>query len=189
MELMLDVSENGLLLNGTSITLPCDVAELSAILGKPDKTSFGEVKRDMFYEDIDEEALAELNEQTAQRACYTWNELGMHCHTDDGVTVNTLSLRMNDSTLMKHPDYYATTMFGGTFTINGKPWLKQLEKGDKSEDTTELILGEYSIYATRTDYRLHLFNKAAKYSIIEISLEEDDDDDIDDYDGLFSSVK
>ena len=189
MELTLDVSENGLLLNGSAITLPCDISELTAVLGKADKTSFGEVKRDMFDEDIDEEALAQLNAQTAQRACYTWNALGMHCHTDDGVTVNTLSLRMNDSTLMKHPDYYAKTMFSGTFTINGRPWLKQFEKGDKSEDTTELILGEYSVYATRTDYRLHLFSKAAKYSVIEISLEDDDDDDIDDYGGLFSSGK
>ena len=189
MDIRIDVSENGMLLNGTTVRLPCKVAQLSEILGAPDKTVFGEVRGDMFAEDIDEEALRELNEQTAQRACYTWNSIGIHCHTDDGETVNTLSLRMRDSTLMRHPDYYATTMFSGTLTINGKPWLKQLEKGDKDGDSTELILGEYSVYATRTDYHRHLFSKAEKYSVIEISLEEDDDDDIDDYDGLFSSIK
>lgn len=185
MDIKVDVSESGLVLNGTLIRLPCHVNQLLPILGGAYRTTFDKVRDGVFSE----EDTRELNEQIRDIACYTWNELGIHCHTDDGVTVNTLSLRMRDSALMRHPDYYATTMFSGTLTINGKPWLKQLEKGDKDEDTTELILGEYSVYAVRADYRLHLFSKAKKYSVIEISLEEDDDDDIDDYDGLFSSVK
>ncbi len=185
MSITIDISENGLLLNGTAITLPCDISALSAVLGEPDKTSFSKIESDLF----DEEALEELNSRTAERACYTWNELGIHCHTDDGVTVNTVSLRMRNSTIVKHPDYYAALMFSGVLTINGKPWVKQLEAGDKGMDFTELILGEYSVYAVRADYRIHPFNKAAKYSVIELSLEEDDDDDIDDYGGLFSPVK
>lgn len=182
---IIDITENGILLNGTAIKLPCDISQLSAVLGEPEKTSFSEIDSDLF----DDEELDELNEQVVKNACYTWNELGIHCHTDDGVTVNTVSLRMRNSTIVKHPDYYAALMFSGVLTINGKPWVKQLESGDKGMDFTELILGEYSVYALHADYRIHPFNRAAKYSVVEISLEEDDDDDIDDYGGLFSPVK
>ncbi len=183
-DITINITENGLLLNGTSITLPCDISELSAVLGEPCKTSFSSIENDLF----DEETLEELNEQAANSACYTWNELGIHCHTDDGATVNTISLRMRNSTIAKHLDYYSAMMFSGTLMINGKPWVKQLETGDKGFDFTELILGEYSVYSLHADHRIHLFNKAAKYSLIEISL-EDDDDDIDDYGDLFSPVK
>lgn len=188
MTVSIDISENGLTLNGAAITLPCNISVISDILGKPVRTSFGKIESDLF----DEEAPEQLNSETADRACYTWNELGIHCHSDDGVTVNTVSLRMRNSRLMKHPDYYASSMFSGTFTINGEQWLKQLKNGDTGLDCTELILGEYSVYAAHADYRPHPFNKAAKYSVIELSLEayyDDDDDDIDDYGGLFSPVK
>lgn len=185
MTVSIDISENGLILNGTAVTLPCDISVISDILGEPVRTTFGKIESDLF----DEEALEQLNSETADRACYTWNELGIHCHSDDGVTVNTVSLRMRDSKLMKHPAYFASAMFSGAFTINGKPWLEQLKSADTGLDCTELILGDYSVYASHADYKKHIFNKAAKYSVIELALEEYyDDDDIDDHGDLFSPV-
>ncbi len=174
-DITVNVSENGIEINNTAIQLPCDISLLFSVLGEAVRKDFGKISSSEFNKD----ELDRLNSIAPQRACYTWNTLGIHCHTDDGTSVNTISLRMRDSSLFKHPDYYPASMFSGTFTINGKPWLKALEKGEKDEDSTELIVGEYSVYGSRTDNKSHFFSRSLKYSTVELSLYDDDDDDLD----------
>lgn len=182
MEVRIDIGENGLLINGNAVKLPCNVNALTTILGDARRTTFGKIPSGVFSE----EEAAYLNAQAPDRACYTWDGLGMHCHTDDGETVNTLALYICKSEITKAPDYYPQSFFGGVFTVKGAAWLKQLEKGDKDEGSIELIIGEYSVYGSRADLRSHLFDKKSKYSMVELSLCEDDEDDELDFGDLFT---
>ncbi len=163
MSVAIDITENGIEINGVAVKLPCQVVRLSDILGEPVKRTYGSVLSAVFDE--------KQTDGLTEGANYIWNELGIECGSDDGVTVDTIVLRLRNSSIISQPDYYASSMFSGTFTIDGKPWLKALEHGDSGMDCTELIIGEYSVYAAHADHRPHPFNKAARYSFIMLALE------------------
>lgn len=181
MSVAIDITENGIEINGAAVKLPCHVNELLSILGAARRTTFDKVRDGVFSE----EETRGLNEQIRGRACYTWDSLGAHCHTEDGVTVDTLALYMCKSEVTDAPEYYPQSFFSGKLTINGAAWLKAIEKGDKGDVSTELIVGGYSVYGSRADCKSHLFSKGTKYSVVELSLDEDIDDD-DDYGDLFT---
>lgn len=142
---IIDIRENGFVINGRQLDVPIHIDALSELLGKPRKTAFKTGNEDKeIYEKM------HPGETLVQRVNYTWDDLGLMCYTNNRTVVNCFGICLNKS------DYKIASnprcMFGGTVLINGKPWLPFVLAGEDKEVMREVTLGGYLITAEYTDF-------------------------------------
>ena len=132
--LVINLTENGLDVNGTNIVLPCNIDTLKYLFGSARKTVHPEKNYN-----------------------YTWDRLGIYCYSRGGTIVRNISVRMNGD-----PDlsYSPSSPFGGIYTINGKNWFDVMKNGETEwlEDEGIKIpifkrarFGNYSVISEFTD--------------------------------------
>ncbi|MCM1298100.1 MAG: hypothetical protein NC203_06060 [Firmicutes bacterium] len=141
-----DLRSDRITINQSVLTLPIDIMRLIQILGEPRVQQF-ETKLE------DKEFLEKLHSgaQVTNRANYMWDGLGIKCYTLDGTTVNTIGVELNQG-FLEYP-HIPQNKFAGTVTIEGKPWLSEINKGvDCNEILRQLYLGNYLLTAEYTDF-------------------------------------
>lgn len=139
----IDISGKGISVGGNNITIPCGIEKISAILGQP-RAQYYETKPD------DKEFLEKMHgASVTYRVNYMWDELGIKCYTLDGKTVNTFGIELNKGVL-DYPNV-PTSLFRGTVTINGQPWLSAIKSGSDEIVLQKLAVGKYSLSAEYVD--------------------------------------
>lgn len=160
MDIRIDVTESDVIINGSAVRLPLKIVSLCDILGNARRTGFEFVDGPLFTE----EDRQLLNGKLRNRAVFTWDDIGVICHTDDGEAVHTISVMLDGSDFIAPPAFYPEKLFKGLLTVCGKPWREQIKQGRYSGTSVELICGDNHIYAGSP-----IFNRAADYSTVEIS--------------------
>lgn len=142
----IDISGDRITVNKSVFTLPIDITRLIQIMGEPRVQQF-ETKI------ADKEFLERLHggAPVTNRANYMWDGLGIKCYTLDGTTVNTFGVELNQG-FLEYP-HIPQNKFAGTVTIEGRPWLPEINKGkDCDEILRELYLGNFLLTAEYVDF-------------------------------------
>ncbi|MGN0678779.1 MAG: hypothetical protein ACI4JS_03860 [Oscillospiraceae bacterium] len=103
--LVLDVSENKLTVNGKSVDIPCHLSVLTGIFGKPRK-------------------FVGKNSHVN----YTWDDLGLYCYTMGNNVVYCIAVKVNLARFMTK--FYPKCPFKGTLTIFGEQWEEFIYCGE-----------------------------------------------------------
>ncbi|MDE7281680.1 MAG: hypothetical protein K2N36_08075 [Ruminiclostridium sp.] len=160
----INITDKNIVVNQNNITLPCSIDRITAILGQPRAQRY-ETKPE------DKEMLRKMhpNEKVTDRTNYMWDNLGIKCYTLDGQTVNTFGIELNKGVL-DYPNV-PSNMFGGTVTINGRPWLQAIKLGDDEMVLQKLKLGKFSLCAEYVDIDQDMNDRTERdYTGIEIGL-------------------
>lgn len=137
--LVVNLTENGLDVNGVRIILPCNIDALKHIFGHARET----VHPAMFG-----------REKTYN---YTWDKLGIYCYSSGGSVVHNISVRMNGEADLS---YSPASLFQGIYTINGENWFDVMKNGETQwlEDEgirvpifKQTTLGKYSVISEFTN--------------------------------------
>lgn len=137
--LVIDLTENGLDVNGIHIALPCDIDALKHI--------FGGARQTVHPADFTPE----------KNYNYTWDRLGIYCYSRGGIIVHNISVRMNGDADLS---YSPSSLFKGIYTINGENWFNVMKNGETEwlEDEgfrvpvfKRTVLGKYSVISEFTN--------------------------------------
>ncbi len=137
--LVINLTENGLDVNGTHIALPCNIDALRHLFGHARQTVHPAV------------FTPEKNYN------YTWDKIGLYCYSKGGIIVHNISARVNGT-----PDlsYSPSSLFQGIYTINGENWFEVMKNGEtewlEDEDIRipvfkRVTLGRYSAVSEFTN--------------------------------------
>ncbi len=136
--LVINLTEDGFDINGTNIALPCNIGNLTYLLGKARKTAHPPVFTD------------------EEHFNYTWDKLGIYCYSKGGEIVHNISVRMNGEANLS---YSPSKLFNGFYTINGENWFDVMKNGETEwlEDEgfrvpvfKRVRLGSYSVVSEFT---------------------------------------
>lgn len=107
--LVINVTENGIDINGTHITLPCDINLLKHLLGEARKTEHRSYipEKPKFYN-------------------YTWDKIGLYCHSYDDKLADYICARTSGEIDCA---FLPEETFSGIFTINSINWFDVMKKG------------------------------------------------------------
>lgn len=140
----IDITGQIIVINGSKLSLPFGIDQISSILGAPRAIHYETKPEDkaFFDKSYGENAVTD-------RTNFFWDSIGIKCYTLDGRNVSTFSVELNKGSL----SYPNTTesLFKGNVTINGKPWLPQVKAGKDLDVIQQLQLGKYTITAEFTD--------------------------------------
>ena len=142
--LNINITDNGMQLNGALVQLPCTVDSLTAILGKPREVVYQTPKSQ-----IDPMMLAQFPELAAKRINYTWDALGVYCYTRSDSMVNCIGVQHKVRLKVNHTP---ESLFCGTLTVNGTSWHEAARNGEDMEAYRRIILGEYSAVFGYADF-------------------------------------
>ncbi|MBQ8171926.1 MAG: hypothetical protein IJZ95_08065 [Oscillospiraceae bacterium] len=138
--LNINITDNGMQINGTFIQLPCSVELLAAILGKP---------REVAYQPSKSQINPMLPELSAKRINYSWDALGVYCYTRSDSMVNCIGVQHKVSI---KTNLTPENPFCGTLTVNGITWHEAARKGEDTEAYRRIVLGEYSAVFVYADF-------------------------------------
>ena len=105
-ELVLDITEDKLVVNGKAVDIPCHLSVLTNIFGKPRK-HVGNNRENINF---------------------TWDNLGLLCYTNGNSVVNCFSVMVKRGDITT--DYDPKILFAGTLTIGGEPWEDFMASGE-----------------------------------------------------------
>ena len=140
----IDINEKNIVINGNKLAIPFQIGVISAVLGEPRAVRYETKAEDKEFFDKTYGANSAVN-----RTNYFWDSLGIKCYTLDGKTVSTFSVELNRGVL-EYPNA-PESLFKGSVTINGRPWLPQVKAGQDLDVIQQLRLGKYTITAEYTD--------------------------------------
>lgn len=145
-ELSIDLTEDGMTINGRRIDIPCHLDMLKELLGKPVKTG------------------------KKHHGNYKWDELGLRCYTNSGNNVVTcIGVKTNEGECDTKHD--PTGMFKGVLTINGEPWEEFMSHGVDEEVARQQDFGVYSLFSEYADFEVADTNGCkGAYVGVEISI-------------------
>ncbi len=138
--LVINLTEDGLDVNGTRIILPCNIGALKYLFGSPRKTVH------------DSTTLTGEKNYT-----YTWDKIGLYCYSRGGSVVRCIAARMNGEPDL---DYSPSSLFEGFYTINGESWFDVMKNGETEwiEDIDfripvfkRVLIGKYSAVSEFTN--------------------------------------
>ncbi len=126
-DLKIDLTENGMTINGRNIDIPCHLDILKELLGKPTKTG------------------------KKHHGNYKWDELGLRCYTNSqSSVVNCIGIKTSAGECDTKHD--PECMFKGVLTINGEPWEEFMSHGVDEEVARQRDFGIYSLFSEYTDF-------------------------------------
>ena len=107
--LVINITEDGIDVNGTHIALPCNIDSLKYLFGHARQT----VHPARFTPE--------------KNYNYTWDKIGLYCYSKGGSIVHNISVRMNGE-----PDlsYSPSSLFSGLCTINGENWFDVMKNAE-----------------------------------------------------------
>ena len=145
-ELSIDLTEDGMTINGRRIDIPCHLDILKDMLGKPIKTG------------------------KKAHGNYKWDTLGLRCYTNSGNNVVTcigVKTKAGECDTKHDP----TGMFKGVLTINGEPWEEFMSHGVDEEVARQQDFGVYSLFSEYADFEVADTNGCkGAYVGVEISI-------------------
>ena len=151
-QIKINLSENGITINGASVSIPSHIDKLTKLLGKPRRV------------------VCPKGDDGVQRINYAWDELGLYCYTEGGLSVHCIGIHMNKGDFST--DFFPTQFFKGTVTINGAHWFNAMSKAVNLEVFKKLTLGKYSAVSEFVDFEADDATRTEKdYTGIEIQLE------------------
>lgn len=142
---VVDISENGMTINGTKLDVIVHLDAAERLLGTPRSQKYRtNAENREFLEG------SYGNGMVSNRVNYAWDELGIYCYTMNGKVINCFGFMFrNDPELeLKHAP---KELFRGTLTINGEPWQEAIKRGEDCEVIRELHLGGYLVTAEYAD--------------------------------------
>ena len=142
--LNINITDNGIQLNGALVRLPCPVDSLTAILGRPREVVYQTPKSQ-----INPMMLAQFPELAAKRINYTWDALGVYCYTRSDSMVNCIGVQHKVRLKVNHTP---ESLFCGTLTINGIPWYEAVRKGIDMEAYRQIDIGNNSVISGYSDF-------------------------------------
>ena len=127
-ELNINLTEDGLTINGREINVPCHLDVLTGIFGKPVKTG------------------------KKAHGNYKWDALGLRCYTDSNSKVVTcigIKTQAGEADTQHDP----TGMFKGVLTIEGQQWEEFMNQGvDEEGFARQRDFGPYSLFSEYSDF-------------------------------------
>ena len=126
-ELNIDLTQDGITINGKRIDVPCHIDVLIGIFGKPSKTG------------------KKFNGN------YKWDELGLRCYTDsDNKVVKCVGIKTNAGEGDTKHD--PTGMYKGVLTIEGEQWEEFMNQGEDVGVARQRDFGVYSLFSEYADF-------------------------------------
>lgn len=158
----IDITESYITINGRNFEVPMHIDPLIEVLGTPRVIKFKTDAKDVeFLEKMHGEGMV------TNRVNYVWDDLGLNCYTMNGKVLTCFGIELN------HGEKYPQTpkkVFTGTLTINGRPWLEEIQKGEDCEVLQHVYLGNYIITAEYVDFKQDMATRdETSYTGIEIS--------------------
>lgn len=126
-ELVLEITEGKLIVNGKAVDIPCHLSVLTNIFGKPRKfvgKKHGNVN-------------------------FTWDNLGIYCYTKGNSVVYCFGVKVNCGGISTDLD--PKTTFKGTLTIGGEPWEEFMAGGEDMEVARQRKYCGYSLFSEYAD--------------------------------------
>lgn len=161
----IDLSENGITINGVKLDVLVHIEAAETLLGEPRvvklKTSSGCRK---FLEGRYGEGMV------TNRVNYTWDDLGIYCYTMNGKVISCFGFIFRRAPEL-HLEYTPAKMFSGTLTIGGEPWEQAVRRGEDCEFLRELRLGSYLVTAEYADPFSGSTPDEFGYNCVEIQLD------------------
>lgn len=146
-ELVFEVNESGIAINGKKVDVPCHLSVMTDLLGKP-RRFVGENRENVNF---------------------TWDNLGICCYTKGNNVVYCVGVKANIGEIATK--YDPKKLFSGRLTICGEPWEKAMSGGEDCEFGRRLVYGEYSLFSEYTDMEIGDKNGChGAYSGVEIQL-------------------
>lgn len=159
-KIVIDISGNGMNINGTMIDVPIEIDKLVKLFGKPRTVEF-----DMDIKGVTEDMLSRCPELRTKRINYAWDELGIYCYSNENMPVYAIGIL---SHLKNMAEYYPHKAFKGKLTINGKPWYRVMHKAEDYHVHRRLLLGSYSVVSGYINCAIKdLFGGAERYESLE----------------------
>ena len=150
-QITIDLSGNGIAINGASVNIPSNIDKLTKLLGKPRRV------------------VCPKGNDGVQRINYAWDELGLYCYTNGGLSVHCFGIRLNAGDIST--DYFPIEFFKGVVTINGAPWFNAVRVAKNMDFFKQLTLGQYSAVCEFVDFEADDAMRTEKdYTGIEIQL-------------------
>ena len=143
----INLTENGVEINGTLVDIPTHLSALENLLGKP--------RAIVFETDAETREFLEKSEGAGmikRRVNYAWDELGLLVYTHNGSVVNCFSIQLKQSTSRNAP----RGVFGGEATINGEDWFSVIKSGTDGMFLAQFKLGNYKIVSEKSDFQKSL---------------------------------
>lgn len=126
-ELVLDITEDKLFVNGKAVDIPCHLSVLTNIFGKTRKFV------GKYRENIN----------------FIWDNLGVYCYTKGNSVVYCFSVKVNRGDIKI--DFDPKTLFAGTLSIGGEPWEEFMSGGEDMEVARQRDFCGYSLFSEYTD--------------------------------------
>lgn len=163
---VVDISENGMSINGVKLDVLVHLNAAEKLLGTPRSTKF--------RTDAENREFLELTHgdgMVSNRVNYTWDDLGIYCYTMNGKVIHCFGFHFrNDPEMsLKHAP---ARLFRGTLTICGKPWMEAVKSGEDCEFLRELHIGNYLITAEYAEPFVGESPDDGGYNCVEVQLEE-----------------
>lgn len=158
----INLSENGIEINGTLVDIPTHLSVLAKLLGKPRTIGF-ETDKEIreFLEKSEGEGMV------TKRVNYAWDNLGLLAYTHNGSVVNCFSIQLKPSTSKNAP----RGVFVGVATINGEDWFSVMKSGTDGMFLTEFRLGNYKIISEKSNFQKSLADSVREdFNCVDIQL-------------------
>lgn len=126
-ELVLDITEGKLLVNGRAVDIPCHLSVLTKIFGKPRK----------------------FIGKNRENINFTWDNLGIYCYTKGNSVVYCFAVKVNRGDITT--DFEPKNTFTGTLLIGGEPWEEFMSGGEDFEVARQREFCGYSLFSEYTD--------------------------------------
>lgn len=114
-KLLIDISENGISINGRLFDFPFDVSELNKILGQPERTKTFSPKDD-----------------GSENTIHTWDNIGLYTYAKKGYEIFDVSIKLTDN---QEFDFQPLNPYKGNLTLNNIPYREAIQVAKKAYDT------------------------------------------------------
>lgn len=161
---VVDISENGMTINGTKLEILVHLDAAEKLLGTPRSAKYRTTRESReFLEQTHGDGMV------SNRVNYAWDDLGIYCYTMNGKVIECFGFMFrNDPELdLKHSP---AKMFSGTLTICGRPWQEAIRLGEDCEVLRELNVGSCLITAEYSDPFCGEIPDEGGYNCIEVQL-------------------
>lgn len=113
--LLIDISENGVSINGRLFDFPFDVSELEKILGQPERTK-----------------TFSPNDNGSENTIYTWDNIGLYAYAKKGYEIFDVSIKLTDN---QEFDFQPLNPYKGNLTLNNITYKEVIKVAKKAYDT------------------------------------------------------
>ena len=160
----IEITKDGIIFDGKTVNGEINVGKLKEILGEPRVHEF---KPDPNFLEV----LRHKYGDKISIISYTWDDLGIFCHTRDGENVDSIGFVLDHT--RKNAPQTPKSDFSGVLKINGGNWFDTVKTGkDICNKHLKMAVGQFSVYAEYCPEKKDEPNKTEKdFTLVEVTLE------------------